>query len=123
MHQEDPIWEDQQSENNNKVAVGQLPSGFSNKLLELLNALKNRPVILIVSISVVLFLIFYYFSEAKVERFEEQKEKRTSRSQISGVERAVDPRAKWTEEVLKEVKTMQSKLESLIESKAVETKN
>ena len=41
---------------------------------------------------------------------------------MSGIEKAVDPRAKWTEELLSEVKNMRNQLESLIENKAVETK-
>lgn len=122
MSQEDQIWEDDQPENDNKVAAGQLPSGFSNKLLALVELVKTKPLISLVCISLVLILVFYYFADSKIAQPVDLKEDRTSRSQISGVERAVDPRAKWTEEVLSEVKTMQNKLESLIEAKSVETK-
>lgn len=122
MPQEDPIWEDEQSENANKLADGQLQSGVSNKLLALVELIKTKPLISLISASIILILLFYCFSESKTDGLKEQKEERTSRSQISGVERAVDPRAKWTEEVLNEVKLMQNKLESLIEAKSVETK-
>ncbi|KJV54765.1 bacterial conjugation TrbI-like family protein, partial [Orientia chuto str. Dubai] len=47
-------------------------------------------------------------------------EKRESREEISGVEQAVNPRAKWTDEV--EVKTLRTELEKAIENKHLETK-
>ncbi len=49
------------------------------------------------------------------------QEDRQSR-EISGIEQAIDPRAKWTAEILNEVKNMQNHLEKLIENKYLETK-
>ncbi|SPR02301.1 conjugal transfer protein TraB [Orientia tsutsugamushi] len=47
-------------------------------------------------------------------------ENRESREAISGIEQAVDLRAKWTEEILNEVKTLKDRFESVIESRYLE---
>lgn len=122
MNKDVPVCEEGQSKTVNKIVVSQLQSDFSNKLSELIAILKNKPVILVAGISIVMILIFYYFSEPAIVKSANSQEERTSRMEISGVAKAVDPRARWTEEVLNEVKDMKNRLESLIESKAVETK-
>ncbi|KJV73462.1 putative conjugative transfer protein TraB, partial [Orientia tsutsugamushi str. UT76] len=47
-------------------------------------------------------------------------ENRESREAISGIEQAVDLRAKWTEEILNEVKTLKDRFESVIDSRYLE---
>ncbi|WP_341747338.1 hypothetical protein [Candidatus Tisiphia endosymbiont of Dascillus cervinus] len=74
-------------------------------------------------IGIIAILIFYYFSESKVENIASLEKDRKSRAEMSGIEKAIDPRARWTEEVLNEVKDMKNRLESLIENKYLETKN
>lgn len=122
MNKDAPACEEGQSKTINKIVVSRLQSDFSNKLSELIAILKNKPVILLACISIVMILIFYYFSEPAIVKSANLQEERTSRMEISGVAKAVDPRAKWTEELLSEVKNMRNQLESLIENKAVETK-
>lgn len=120
---EDPVYKDDSTKIDNKLASqGWWQYDLSNKLLALIEALKNKPVILVACISTIMILVFYYSSEHKPVASETLLEERISRTSISGVATAVDPRAKWTEELLNEVKTMQSNLEKLIESKSVETK-
>ncbi|MCC8399463.1 MAG: TraB/VirB10 family protein [Rickettsia endosymbiont of Platyusa sonomae] len=122
MNKDNLTCEEGQSKTANKIVVSRLQSNFSNKLLEFMEILKNKPVILLACSSVVMILIFYYFSEPAIVQSTNSQEERTSRVGISGVAKAVDPRAKWTAELLSEVKNMKNQLESLIESKAVETK-
>ncbi|WP_375318650.1 TraB/VirB10 family protein [Candidatus Tisiphia endosymbiont of Oplodontha viridula] len=123
MNKDASACEEGQSKIVNKIVVSQLQSDFSNKLSELIVILKNKPVILLVCISIVMISIFYYFSEPAIVKSTNSQEERTSRMEISGVAKAVDPRARWTEEVLNEVKDMKNRLESLIENKYLETKN
>ncbi len=68
-----------------------------------------------------MLLVFYGLSESEVKTSRALQEDRQSR-EISGIERAIDPRAKWTAEILNEVKNMQNHLEKLIENKYLETK-
>jgi conjugal transfer pilus assembly protein TraB len=123
MNKDAPACEEGQSKTVNKIVVSRLQFDFSNKLSELIAILKNKPVILLACISIVMILIFYYFSEPAIVKSANLQEERTSRVEISGVAKAVDPRARWTEEVLNEVKDMKNHLESLIENKYLETKN
>ncbi|XVN42249.1 MAG: hypothetical protein RCG15_06940 [Candidatus Rickettsia vulgarisii] len=97
---------------------------FTNLKLQLLpfiDLVKARPVISLACFGLIITLIFYCFSESKPN--EDPQEERKTREEISGVERAVDPRTKRTEEVLNEVKTMKNQLETVIENKYLESKS
>jgi|GEM_PF-3273814 len=98
-----------------------LPSAFSKRLSGLIEIIKNRPLVTLACIGVIMVLVFYGFSESEVKTSLGLKEDRQSR-EISGIEQAIDPRAKWTAEILNEVKNMQNHLENLIEHKYLETK-
>lgn len=106
----------------NKDNIDKLLPYFSKKLLAFLNIVKNKPLVSLACLGCMLILIFYSFSENKVATLSNPQEERQSRNEISGVERAVDPRARWTEEILSEVKNMKNQLENLIETKDLETK-
>ncbi|MFP3120183.1 conjugal transfer protein TraB [Rickettsia sp. R2] len=107
------------------VATSKLYSKFTSvklQLLELIDRVKTKPIISLAALGVVITLIFYYFSDSN-EPNELRAEERTTREVISGVEKAVDPRAKWTEEVLNEVRTIKNQLETVIENKSLESKS
>ena len=106
----------------NRDNIDKLSPYFSKKLLAFLNIVKNKPVVSLACLGFILILIFYCFSENKVATSSDPQEERQSRYEISGVERAVDPRARWTEEILSEVKNMKNQLENLIETKDLATK-
>ena len=97
---------------------------FINKFIDLV---RNKPITFLAGFGLIISLIFYCFSESKTNELKDQQEDRISRdrssNEISGVERAVDPRAKWTEEVLNEVKNLKGQLENLIENKYLDSKS
>ncbi|HJD66754.1 MAG TPA: conjugal transfer protein TraB, partial [Rickettsia endosymbiont of Bembidion nr. Transversale] len=102
--------------------VEELPSAFSKRLSGLIEIIKNRPLVTLACLGVIMVLIFYGLSESEVKTSMFLAEDRQSREEISGIEQAIDPRAKWTAEILNEVKNMQNHLEKLIENKYLETK-
>lgn len=110
-----------QEELQGKVEDHKLPSTFSKRLSGLIEIIKNRPLVTLACLGVIMILVFYGFSESEVKTSLDLQEDRQSR-EISGIEQAIDPRAKWTAEILNEVKNMQNHLEKLIESKYLETK-
>ncbi|WP_371222855.1 hypothetical protein ACA351_03615 [Orientia tsutsugamushi] len=94
----------------------------NSKLSELTNIIRRKPVIALTFISIAIMVISYFLSESgKTKESIIFIENRESREAISGVEQAVDLRAKWTEEILNEVKTLKDRLESVIESRYLET--
>lgn len=110
-----------QEEVQGKAANHKLPSAFNKKLLELIEIIKNRPLVTLACIGVIMVLVFYGLSESEVKTSRDLQEERQSR-EISGIEKTIDSRAKWTAEILNEVKNMQNHLEKLIENKYLETK-
>ncbi|XVN40798.1 MAG: hypothetical protein RCO49_08615 [Rickettsia endosymbiont of Argas persicus] len=93
---------------SSRVAISKLYSKFTSvklQLLELIDRVKTKPIVSLAALGVIITLIFYYFSDSN-EPNKLIEEERTTRKEISGVEKAVDPRAKWTEEVLNEVSTI-----------------
>lgn len=110
-----------QEELQSTVEDHKLPSTFSKRLSELIEIIKNRPLVTLACIGVIMVLVFYEFAENEVKTSRGLQEDRQSR-EISGIEQAIDPRAKWTAEILNEVKNMQNHLEKLIENKYLETK-
>ncbi|BAG39830.1 hypothetical protein [Orientia tsutsugamushi] len=67
-------------------------------------------------------LVSYFLSESgKTKESITFTENRESGEEVFGVEQAVDLRAKWTDGILSEVKTLQDRLESVIESRYLET--
>lgn len=110
-----------QEELQSTVEDHKLPSTFSKRLSELIEIIKNRPLVTLACIGVIMVLVFYGLSENEVKTSRGLQEDRQSR-EISGIEQAIDPRAKWTAEILNEVKSMKNHLESLIENKYLETK-
>ncbi|WP_103896861.1 TraB/VirB10 family protein [Rickettsia fournieri] len=107
------------------VATSKLYSKFTSvklQLLELIDRVKTKPIVSLAALGVIITLIFYYFSDSN-EPNKLIEEERTTRKEISGVEKAVDPRAKWTEEVLNEVRTIKNQLETVIENKSLESKS
>ncbi|MDR0296761.1 MAG: hypothetical protein LBH67_02110 [Rickettsia sp.] len=121
MNEENEQSNDKQGKSEDKITGSKLSSEFNKRLSEFIDIVRKKPVISLSCIGIIIILIFYYFSESKVENLESLEEERKSRSEISGIEKAIDPRAKWTEEVLTEVKDMKNYLESLIENKYLET--
>ncbi|XVN43550.1 MAG: TraB/VirB10 family protein [Candidatus Rickettsia vulgarisii] len=108
-----------------RVATSKLYSKFTSvklQLLELFDRVKTKPLVSLAALGVIITLIFYYFSDNNEPNKLIEKE-RTTRKEISGVEKAVDPRAKWTEEVLNEVRTIKNQLETVIENKSLESKS
>ncbi|SPR14181.1 TraB/VirB10 family protein [Orientia tsutsugamushi] len=94
----------------------------NSKLSELTNIIRRKPVIALTFISITIMVVSYFLSESgKMKEPITFTENRESREAISGVEQAVDLRAKWTEEILNEVKTLKDRLESVIESRYLET--
>ncbi|KJV73511.1 putative conjugative transfer protein TraB [Orientia tsutsugamushi str. TA763] len=94
----------------------------NSKLSELTNIIRRKPVIALTFISITIMVVSYFLSESsKTKESITFTENRESREAISGVEQAVDLRAKWTEEILNEVKTLKDRLESVIESRYLET--
>ncbi|WP_041621351.1 hypothetical protein [Orientia tsutsugamushi] len=94
----------------------------NSKLSELTNIIRRKPVIALTFISITIMVVSYFLSESgKTKEPITFTENRESRESISGVEQAVDLRAKWTEEILSEVKTLKDRLESVIESRYLET--
>ncbi|KDO03245.1 TraB/VirB10 family protein [Rickettsia tamurae] len=89
------------------------------QLLELIDRVKTKPITYLAALGIIITLIFYYFSDSN-EQNQLIEEERTTRKEISGIEKAVDPRAKWTDEVLKEVRTIKQQLETVIENKYLE---
>ncbi|KJV80751.1 bacterial conjugation TrbI-like family protein, partial [Orientia tsutsugamushi str. UT76] len=72
-------------------------------------------------ISITIMVVSYFLSESgKTKESIIFIENRESREAISGIEQAVDLRAKWTEEILNEVKTLKDRFESVIESRYLE---
>nr|WP_329956793.1 TraB/VirB10 family protein [Orientia tsutsugamushi] len=66
-------------------------------------------------------LVSYFLSESgKMEDSIAFTENRESIESLSGVEQAVDLRAKWTEEILSEVKKLKDRFESVIERRYLE---
>ncbi|KJW04305.1 F pilus assembly TraB domain protein [Rickettsia argasii T170-B] len=110
-----------QEELQSTVEDHKLPSTFSKRLSGLIEIIKNRPLVTLACIGVIMVLVFYGLSESEVKASRGLQEDRQSR-EISGIEKAIDPRAKWTAEILNEVKNMQNHLEKLIENKYLETK-
>ncbi|WP_371220711.1 TraB/VirB10 family protein [Orientia tsutsugamushi] len=93
----------------------------NSKLSELTNIIRRKPVIALTFISIAIMVISYFLSESgKTKESIIFIENRESREAISGIEQAVDLRAKWTEEILNEVKTLKDRLESVIESRYLE---
>ncbi|KJV73939.1 conjugal transfer protein [Orientia tsutsugamushi] len=88
----------------------------NSKLSELTNIIRRKPVIALTFISITIFLS----ESSKTKESITFTENRESREAISGVEQAVDLRAKWTEEILNEVKTLKDRFESVIESRYLE---
>ncbi|WP_024547313.1 hypothetical protein [Rickettsia gravesii] len=58
-----------------------------------IDLVKAKPVMSLACFGVITTLIFYCFSEEQSNK-EQQQEERKTREEISGVKRAVDPRAK-----------------------------
>ncbi|WP_395477340.1 TraB/VirB10 family protein [Rickettsia endosymbiont of Pantilius tunicatus] len=110
-----------QAELQSTVEDHKLPSAFSKRLSGLIEIIKNRPLVTLACMGVIIVLVFYGLSESEVKTSRGLQEDRQSR-EISGIEKAIDPRAKWTAEILNEVKNMQNHLEKLIENKYLETK-
>ncbi|MCX4084227.1 TraB/VirB10 family protein [Rickettsia hoogstraalii] len=110
-----------QEEIKDKVENHKLHSTFSKRLSELIEIIKNRPLVTLACMGVIIVLVFYGLSESEVKTSLDLQEDRQSR-EILGIEKAIDPRAKWTAEILNEVKNMQNHLEKLIENKYLETK-
>lgn len=110
-----------QEEIKGKVENHKLYSTFSKRLSGLIEIIKNRPLVILACIGVIMVLVFYGLSESEEKTSMVLAEDRQSR-EISGIEKAIDPRAKWTAEILNEVKNMQNHLEKLIENKYLETK-
>ncbi|WP_371222197.1 TraB/VirB10 family protein [Orientia tsutsugamushi] len=94
----------------------------NSKLSELTNIIRRKPVIALTFISITIMVVSYFLSESvKTKESIIFIENRESREAISGIEQAVDLRAKWTEEILNEVKTLKDRFESVIESRYLET--
>ncbi|WP_371222586.1 TraB/VirB10 family protein [Orientia tsutsugamushi] len=93
----------------------------NSKLSELTNIIRRKPVIALTFISITIMVVSYFLSESgKTKESIIFIENRESREEISGIEQAVDLRAKWTEEILNEVKTLKDRFESVIESRYLE---
>ncbi|KJV76620.1 bacterial conjugation TrbI-like family protein [Orientia tsutsugamushi str. UT76] len=93
----------------------------NSKLSELTNIIRRKPVIALTFISITIMVVSYFLSESgKTKESIIFTKNRESREAISGVEQAVDLRAKWTEEILNEVKTLKDRFESVIESRYLE---
>ncbi|WP_371222536.1 TraB/VirB10 family protein [Orientia tsutsugamushi] len=93
----------------------------NSKLSELTNIIRRKPVIALTFISITIMVVSYFLSESgKTKESIIFIENRESREAISGIEQAVDLRAKWTEEILNEVKTLKDRFESVIESRYLE---
>lgn len=108
-----------------RIVTSKLYSKFISvklQLLELIDLVKTKPLVSLAVLGVIITLIFYYFSDGN-EPNKLIAEERTTRKEISGVEKAVDPRAKWTEEVLNEVRAIKNQLETVIENKSLESKS
>ncbi|WP_342259845.1 TraB/VirB10 family protein [Candidatus Tisiphia endosymbiont of Metellina segmentata] len=123
MMKENQQLNDKQEKTEEKSDDSKLSSEYNKKLSEFIDIISKQPIISLSCIGIIAILIFYYVSESKVENLANLEEERKSRTELSGIEKAVDPRARWTEEVLNEVKDMKNRLESLIENKYLETKN
>ncbi|SPR02814.1 conjugal transfer protein TraC [Orientia tsutsugamushi] len=94
----------------------------NTKLSELTNIIRRKAVIALTFISITIMFVSYFLSESgKTKESIIFTENRELREAISGVKQAVDLRAKWTDEILSEVKTLKDKLESVIESRYLET--
>ncbi|KJW07907.1 putative conjugative transfer protein TraB [Orientia tsutsugamushi str. UT144] len=94
----------------------------NSKLSELASIIRLKQVIALIFISITIMLVSYFLSESgKMEDSIAFTENRESIESLSGVEQAVDLRAKWTDEILNEVKTLKDRLESVIESRYLET--
>ena len=111
-----------------RVATSKLYSKFTSvkssvklQLLELIEIGRTKPIVSLAALGLIITLIFYYFSDGN-EPNKLIEEERTTKNEISG-EKAVDPRAKWTEEVLNEVRTIKNQLEAVIENKSLESKS
>ncbi|WP_342638806.1 TraB/VirB10 family protein [Orientia tsutsugamushi] len=93
----------------------------NSKLSELTNIIRRKPVIALTFISITIMVVSYFLSESgKTKESIIFIENRESREAISGIEQAVDLRAKWTEEILNEVKTLKDRFDSVIESRYLE---
>lgn len=64
---------------------------------------------------------YFLYESGKTKESIAFSENRELREEISGVEQVVDLRAKQTDEILAEVKTLKDRLESVIESGYLET--
>ncbi|KJV52803.1 bacterial conjugation TrbI-like family protein [Orientia tsutsugamushi str. Gilliam] len=93
----------------------------NSKLSELTNIIRRKPVIALTFISITIMVVSYFLSESgKTKESIIFIENRESREAISGIEQAVDLRAKWTEEILNEVKTLKDRFDSVIDSRYLE---
>ncbi|WP_231726337.1 TraB/VirB10 family protein [Rickettsia rhipicephali] len=123
MMKENQQLNDKQEKIEEKLADSKLPSEYNKRLSEFINIVNKQPIISLSCIGIITILIFYCVSEHKVENLAILEKDRKSRAEMSGIEKAVDPRARWTEEVLNKVKDMKNRLENLIENKYLESKN
>ncbi|WP_342638333.1 TraB/VirB10 family protein [Orientia tsutsugamushi] len=118
--------EQDNSDNNNTKEEDlelndKLKARSNSKLSELTNIIRRKPVIALTFISITIMVVSYFLSESgKTKESIIFIENRESREAISGIEQAVDLRAKWTEEILNEVKTLKDRFESVIESRYLE---
>lgn len=92
------------------------------KIKSLTNFLKEKPFVSLVATGLSLILLFWLFSGAESEKLARQDFKKLEERPIAGVETAIDPRVRWTEELLEALKEVKSELEVLIEKKAKENK-
>lgn len=86
-----------------------------------LDIIKERPIIYcgIGALPIICLLCYScgLWAKGQISAQTDEYQPRESRQEFVGVKQAVDPRAKWTEEVVREVKNMQNQLEELINSK------
>ncbi|KJV76245.1 F pilus assembly TraB domain protein [Rickettsia hoogstraalii str. RCCE3] len=80
-----------QEELQSTVEDHKLPSAFSKRLSGLIEIIKNRPLVTLACMGVIIVLVFYGLSENEVKTSRALQEDRQSR-EISGIEKAIDPR-------------------------------
>ncbi|HJD59277.1 MAG TPA: TraB/VirB10 family protein [Rickettsia endosymbiont of Omalisus fontisbellaquei] len=96
---------------------------LTEKIKNLISFLKEKPTAFLVVTGFSLIFLFWLFSGSEPEQLKRDSQdfKKLEERPIAGVESAVDPRVRWTEELLEALKGVKSELEILIEKKTSES--
>ncbi|BFD45511.1 MAG: hypothetical protein DMENIID0002_01570 [Rickettsia endosymbiont of Sergentomyia squamirostris] len=97
---------------------------FRDKGVNWLKLARTKPTHLLGLGGISILFLFWFFGGQKpvISEVESMQVHDEQRPEISGVQQAVDPRAKWTSEVTNDIKVMKADIEVLLKKQSEETK-